>query len=97
MQEGEAVGRWLGVVSRAVVGAVSGEGEGGRKRERGESRDGVRREEEEDEDGGKEDVGDWNVVQNNGACFVLLLLSIYLSIYLCTRTQHPGARNSFSQ
>ncbi len=41
VEEGEAVGRWLGVVSRAVVGAVrEGEGEG--------------------------DVGDWNVVQNNG-------------------------------
>ncbi|CAF9942425.1 hypothetical protein IMSHALPRED_003675 [Imshaugia aleurites] len=46
--EGEAVGRWLGVVSRAVVGAVAGVERGG-----GE--------------GGDVDVGDWNVVQNNGA------------------------------
>lgn len=45
--EGEAVGRWLGVVSRAVVGAVAGVERGG-----GE--------------GGDVDVGDWNVVQNNG-------------------------------
>lgn len=38
IEEGEGVGRWLGVLSRAVVGAV-GEGE---------------------------EMGDWNVVQNNG-------------------------------
>ena len=49
VEEGEAVGRWLGVVSRAVVGAVR-EGEAG---------------EGEDAD---LDVGDWNVVQNNGGC-----------------------------
>ena len=49
VEEGEAVGRWLGAVSRAVVGAVR-EGEGG---------------EEEGEDADL-DVGDWNVVQNNG-------------------------------
>lgn len=48
VEEGEAVGRWLGVVSRAVVGAVrEGEGPG----------------EEADVEA---DVGDWNVVQNNG-------------------------------
>lgn len=57
VQEGEALGRWLGVVSRAVVGAVSEEGDS----ERGES--GGVGEEENDVD-----VGDWNVVQNNGAC-----------------------------
>lgn len=52
VEEGEAVGRWLGVVSRAVVGAVR-EGEAGEgERERGEDAD--------------LDVGDWNVVQNNG-------------------------------
>lgn len=64
MQEGEALGRWLGVVSRAVVGAVSEEGDG----ERGENRDGgigYRDEGKGEED---VDVGDWNVVQNNGAC-----------------------------
>lgn len=56
VEEGEAVGRWLGVVSRAVVGAV-GEDEGGD----GTGVVGGR--------GGREDVdvGDWNVVQNNGA------------------------------
>lgn len=54
VEEGEAVGRWLGVVSRAVVGAVKGDERGGGEEEEGE--------EEE------EDVGDWNVVQNNGRC-----------------------------
>lgn len=50
VEEGEAVGRWLGVVSRAVVGAVrEGEGAG-----------------EEAEADVDVDVGDWNVVQNNG-------------------------------
>lgn len=66
VQEGEALGRWLGIVSRAVVGAVSEENEGGGKRERGENRGWVRGEGEEED----LDVGDWNVVQNNGACFV---------------------------
>lgn len=56
--EGEAVGRWLGVVSRAVVGSVRGEGDGG-----GGEGDGVEGEGEGEGDG---DVGDWNVVQNNG-------------------------------
>ena len=59
VEEGEAVGRWLGVVSRAVVGAV-GEDEG----DDGTGVVGGR--------GGREDadVGDWNVVQNNGALSV---------------------------
>lgn len=51
VEEGEAVGRWLGVVSRAVVGAVKEDEKGG----------GV-----EDGEGEDVDVGDWNVVQNNG-------------------------------
>lgn len=54
--EGESVGRWLAVVSRAVVGSVRegfGIGEGG---------------EEVDVDVDV-DVGDWNVVQNNGMGF----------------------------
>ena len=51
VEEGAEVGRWLGVISRAVVGSV--------------------REDELGRDGGEEgkgegDVGDWNVVQNNG-------------------------------
>ena len=51
VEEGAEVGRWLGVISRAVVGSV--------------------REDEVGRDGGEEgkgegDVGDWNVVQNNG-------------------------------
>lgn len=50
VEEGEAVGRWLGVVSRAVVGAVKEDERGGV--EEGEGED--------------VDVGDWNVVQNNG-------------------------------
>ena len=64
VEEGEAVGRWLGVVSRAVVGAVGeDEGEGG-------GGTGV-------VGGGREDadVGDWNVVQNNGACICFQPLS----------------------
>lgn len=54
VEEGEAVGRWLGVVSRAVVGAVKGDERGGGEEEEGEEE--------------VEDVGDWNVVQNNGRC-----------------------------
>lgn len=50
--EGEAVGRWLGVVSRAVVGAVKGDERDGEVGYGG--------------DGEDADVGDWNVVQNNG-------------------------------
>ena len=68
VEEGEAVGRWLGVVSRAVVGAVGGdEGEGG-------GGTGVVG------GGGREDadVGDWNVVQNNGACICFQPLPPYL-------------------
>ena len=53
--EGEAVGRWLGVVSRAVMGAVKEEEE---EREGESGRGG--------EEGDDVDVGDWNVVQNNG-------------------------------
>ncbi len=53
VEEGEAVGRWLGVVSRAVVGAVKG---GGGEEEEGEAKGGIV----------DVDVGDWNVVQNNG-------------------------------
>ncbi|KAL9007776.1 MAG: hypothetical protein Q9180_009582 [Flavoplaca navasiana] len=45
VDEGRALGAWLGVVGRGVVrGVVGGE-------------------DDEDEDG----IGDWNVVQNNGA------------------------------
>lgn len=51
VEEGAEVGRWLGVLSRAVVGSVR-EDEGG-----GDGGEGQ---------GG--DVGDWNVVQNNGMC-----------------------------
>jgi len=53
------LGAWLGVVSRAVVGAaLEGEGMGMRgAREEGE---GV-------------GVGDWNIVQNNGSGCCLLL------------------------
>lgn len=65
VREGESVGRWLGVVSRAVVGAVrerrgGGDDDGGVGMAKGEGGDG-----DEDGDG---DVGDWNVVQNNGTC-----------------------------
>lgn len=54
--EGESVGRWLGVVSRAVVGSVR---EGGGGEEGGDGDENV-------EGGDEGDVGDWNVVQNNG-------------------------------
>ena len=57
-REGAEVGRWLGVVSRAVVGSVREDLNGG-----GEEGDG------EDVD---VDVGDWNVVQNNGMVFYYL-------------------------
>lgn len=51
VEEGAEVGRWLGVVSRAVVGSVREDEVG---RDVGEG------------DVGEGDVGDWNVVQNNG-------------------------------
>ncbi len=60
VEEGAEVGRWLGVVSRAVVGSV---------REDELGRDG------EEARKGEGDVGDWNVVQNNGT-FALDHLSI---------------------
>lgn len=50
VEEGAEVGRWLGVISRAVVGSVREDELG---RDVGEE--------------GKGDVGDWNIVQNNGA------------------------------
>lgn len=56
--EGEGVGRWLGVVSRAVMGAVR-EGEGEEEEGGKQGGDGENEERERD-------VGDWNVVQNNG-------------------------------
>ncbi|KAL2043597.1 hypothetical protein N7G274_003904 [Stereocaulon virgatum] len=60
--EGASVGRWLGIISRAVVGSVREEWYKG---DEGEARG---EEEEEEEEGKVEvDVGDWNVVQNNGA------------------------------
>jgi len=48
IEEGRALGSWLGIISRAAVGTVDPAGVDGK--------------------GGalKEDVGDWNVVQNNG-------------------------------
>lgn len=49
VEEGAEVGRWLGVISRAVVGSVREDELG---RDVGEE--------------GKGDVGDWNIVQNNG-------------------------------
>ena len=51
MEEGAELGKWLGVISRAVmVGAGGGVLEqGGREEKEPES-----------------EVGDWNVVQNNG-------------------------------
>lgn len=62
------LGRWLGVVSRAVVGGLTDcrdeeeKIEGGALEKMGE----YEQKEEEEED---LDVGDWNVVQNNGMCF----------------------------
>jgi len=50
--EGEAMGRWLGVVSRAAVGAVRDEDDEVDAGDVGDEMDA--------------DVGDWNVVQNNG-------------------------------
>ena len=64
-EEGAAVGRWLGVISRAVVGAVRGEDTDMRE-------------------GDEVDVGDWNVVQNNGplsACSISLFLFFYFFFY----------------
>lgn len=56
MEEGRALGAWLGIVGRGVVRAVMGEG--------GE-REGIA---EGDGGGGEEEsIGDWNVVQNNGS------------------------------
>ena len=51
IEEGQAIGAWLGILSRAVVGAVHGP----LKRVRTHA--------------GDSDVGDWNIVQNNGALF----------------------------
>lgn len=54
--EGASVGRWLGVISRAVVASVREEWyEGAGEVEEAREQEEV-------------DVGDWNVVQNNGEC-----------------------------
>ncbi|KAL6717875.1 hypothetical protein ACLMJK_003960 [Lecanora helva] len=66
VEEGEECGRWLGVLGRAVVGGVVGEEV---EREEGDGdigRDGFV-EGGRGKGEGEEDVGDWNVVQNNGA------------------------------
>ncbi|MCJ1257612.1 hypothetical protein MMC24_005438 [Lignoscripta atroalba] len=53
VEEGRALGAWMGVVSRAVVGvALEGKDKSGWGGEQGD---------------GPDEVGDWNVVQNNGA------------------------------
>ncbi|KAK0509466.1 hypothetical protein JMJ35_007860 [Cladonia borealis] len=52
VEEGAEVGRWLGVISRAVVRSVREDELGNNVGEEGK---------------GEGDVGDWNVVQNNGA------------------------------
>lgn len=61
VDEGRAVGMWLGVIGRGVVRAVMMVG-----KEEGE-------EEGNKGDEGKGEVGDWNVVQNNGSCFFLVI------------------------
>ncbi|MCJ1436300.1 hypothetical protein MMC27_005678 [Xylographa pallens] len=57
VEEGRALGAWMGILCRAVITSVLGkEGEAGGTKARGA------------ETGLEEDaVGDWNVVQNNGA------------------------------
>ncbi|MCJ1321443.1 hypothetical protein MMC15_006788 [Xylographa vitiligo] len=56
VEEGRALGAWMGILCRAVVTSVLGEKEAGGTKARGT------------ETGAEEDaVGDWNVVQNNGA------------------------------
>ena len=69
VEEGAMLGRWLGAVSRAVVGAVKeGKPEDVKDREEnGGEREGIEGEESE--------VGDWNVVQNNGRSIFVTLLS----------------------
>ena len=56
VEEGQTLGAWMGVLSRAVVGTVQLDTQYGDRRGNGQSS-------AVDEDG---DVGDWNVVQNNG-------------------------------
>ena len=62
VDEGRAVGMWLGVIGRGVVRAVMMVG-----KEEGE-------EEGNKGDEGKGEVGDWNVVQNNGLFFLFLVI-----------------------
>lgn len=50
--EGAAIGSWLGVLSRAVIGSVAAPDAQGR-----------------DVEELADDVGDWNIVQNNGMYF----------------------------
>lgn len=76
------MGRWLGVVSRAVMrGAGEGDGEGDKEVGRGGKgdRDGDGGNgDKEGEDGGKgDDVGDWNIVQNNGSWVFYIILGLY--------------------
>ena len=66
VREGAMLGRWLGCVSRAVVGALASEEEGMDSGKSGTEQLG-------DETAAEEAVsGDWNVVQNNGMSHLFL-------------------------
>lgn len=56
VEEGQAIGAWLGIVSRAVVRSVE--------------------EEAHQTHAGDSDIGDWNVVQNNGMSMGVALIRL---------------------
>ena len=73
MDEGRAVGAWMGIISRAVVRSVlartmpaqaGARPRSGVRGTRAGSAEGEQEEESDDDDDAA--VGDWNIVQNNG-------------------------------
>ena len=78
VREGQVLGAWMGVLSRAIVGVVRDQVEGvqgqwgnepdtGRREGKGISAEDVQSGEEEMRGGNGVFEGDWNVVQNNGS------------------------------
>lgn len=76
VDEGQAIGAWLGVISRAVIGSVAAPDADGRYIE--ELQD---------------DVGDWNIVQNNGV--YSLSRTLQLDTQTHSTSQAPEQLRSF--
>ena len=85
VEETAAVGAWLGIISRAVIGVVDPQSVVGNRGSKavGQGVGGG----EGDQPGGESRIGDWNVVQNNGTSpsEPLLLCVQHAGLQLTTR------------